>query len=120
MKLFLICQILWAVILAALWTPNSSGDAVDVCLAIVCYAWVISAFALLFRVRWAWWSCIVAASAILLFVCRGVVHGLLRTAADTTGWPGWGVMLGFSVPTLTIAIALILFRSRYGPIKASV
>jgi hypothetical protein len=120
MKLFLICQILWTVILAALWTPNSSGDAVDVCLAVVCYAWVISAFALFFRLLWAWWSCIVAASAILLFVCRGFVHGLLRTGADSTSWPGWGVMLGFFVPTLTIVVALILLRSRYARIKASV
>ena len=110
MKALLTCNLLWAALLAALWSPDKNSDTIDIILAVFCYIWVFSLIALFFRTRWAWWGSVATSAGLTLFMSRGVILGWLHGTASTSGWPGWPVMLGFFVPTLAALLSLIFAR----------
>jgi hypothetical protein len=110
MKALLLCNLLWAALLAVLWSPDKTSGTIDFLIAAACYIWVLSLIALFFRARWAWWGSVAASAAITLFMSHGVLLGLIRDSSGTPGWPGWPVMLGFFVPTLAALLSLIFAR----------
>ncbi len=120
MKAFLVIHFIWACLLAFCWGLDTVAGAFDIALSVICYLWVICAFGMFFRARWAWWGSFAILCAVILFQSAGAAGALFDLAMGrlvaAKHWPGWGIMLGFYLPTLGLLFALLFTKKLYaGP-----
>jgi|ERR1035437_4699196 hypothetical protein len=119
MKTLFVIHFLWASLLAFCYSPDMNSDRFDIGLSIGCCVWVICAFGMFFRARWAWWGSLVILGAVTTIFSVGVVGALFdlaagRALAAAKHWPGWGAMLGFYLPTVGLLAAVWLTKRFYG------
>jgi hypothetical protein len=118
MKVLLVINFVWAALLAGCFSLDGNSNRFDIALSVGCCIWVVCAFAMFFRARWAWWGSLTILCAVAAFFVRGLIRGVLQlgsgqalTRAD--GWPGWTVMLAFFLPTLGLLMTMALTRRLY-------
>jgi hypothetical protein len=118
MKVLMILHFLWACLMAVGWGLDTASDWFDVLLAGVCYAWVICAFGMFFRARWAWWGSVSTVCAVTLFFSAAMIKTLYDVAVGRTlpmgeHWSGWTLTLTLYLPTVGLLLALLVTKKTY-------
>jgi hypothetical protein len=118
MKALLVINFIWAGLLAWCFSPDRNSDTFDIALSVACCIWVICAFAMFFRARWAWWGTMIILCALAAFFTRGIIRAVLelcssRSLTRADGWPGWTVTMAFFLPTVGLLVTMVFTRRFY-------